>query len=410
MFEEYQEHDKLEPLIIQSTLVSTGEITIDKPPPVTKKDDQFLLFFFLGTISSLGPSFVFSAIDAFIVMTNDMNLPTNLSRSYNIPCSLVALLMCFIKLKKPHIWVPIVVVLLTLCLVTYPIMLFSELSMDGLVIGSLSVMIVIGILSGTLFGFPFAIAPQFGPKSTAAISNGAGVIGVISIIIRAISKAILSDDKVEISATIYLITGILFFVISFIVIIYKFREPIIYEALNPNMNQKLTTFKEAWNIIKVVWPYLISCALHLFLGLTLFPGYVLQVRQFEALGTWTTVLIIAIGDIGGYIGRCFLYCYQPKSGFWGWFPSIYRQLYFAVFMLSRQRVIDVPEPLWTILWMIPYSLCGGYFISFPPIFGTNHPDLTYEQRIDSGFIFGFAGYFGVFAAMGVTFLLPKPIL
>ena len=90
-------------------------------------------------------------------------------------------------------------------------------------------------------------------------------------------------------------------------------------------------------------------------------------------------------------------------------PIVCRIIFFAIFMLSIQCVINVGEPYWTICWQIPFALTNGYSGTVSIIYGSNNEKCSMEQRRLASFLMTFAINAGILIAMFLTYAMPAGI-
>ena len=148
--------------------------------------------------------------------------------------------------------------------------------------------------------------------------------------------------------------------------------------------------------------------LNFIITLTLFPGYTTDIRQGK-LNDWAFVLVTTVFCIFDWVGRYLPAVKLFPSRKYAWIPIIARLVFFIIFMLSIQCVIDVGEPYWTICWQIPFALTNGYSGTVSIIYGSNNEKCSMEQKKQASFLMTFAINAGILIAMFLTYAMPAGV-
>ena len=372
---------------------------------IDKNNQEKLLFFLLGNAALLAYNIIINAVDIYasILNKNSDYVGTLLNRTYNIPNSLTALLLCFIKPKNLKITLIISLSSVIILTCILPIFILVDMSYNAVLYGSLVIIGAVAVFSSITFSSSFSFAAQYGDGSVPYVSSGNGLCGVIAAGMRLITKAI--KDSAEINSVyFFLASAIYLFTLIFFLI--KAKKPHISPKLTfiPSQDSQKNTKK----VIAAIWPQWISVFICFCITLSLFPGYMMGCKSnFE---NWTPIIITTIFCIFDWVGRSipsFLPPFPPLK--FSWIPIALRLLFYPIFILSIQRVINVGDPWWTFSWDVIFALSNGYFGTVCMIYGNGHPSLnTPEDKQFAGFLMPFAVNAGILAAMGLTLAMPKP--
>ena len=85
------------------------------------------LFFWLGNASLLAYNIAINAIDIYVDLTNDSGVGNDLNRAYNFPCSIMALILCFVTIKNQKFMFIFSLFALFLILCIMPILLLVKM-------------------------------------------------------------------------------------------------------------------------------------------------------------------------------------------------------------------------------------------------------------------------------------------
>ncbi|KAH0789874.1 Nucleoside transporter family protein [Histomonas meleagridis] len=366
------------------------------------------LFFLLGNASLLAFNIIINAIDIYIRLTNNNNIGAVLNRFYNIPCSLTSLALCIIKPKNFKLVLIIALTALSLLLVGMPLAILIKMSDSAVYWMTMILSSFVGIFSACIFSSSYSIATQVSPQSTGYISSGNGCCGVIAAVLRIVTKAAFNKESLEtISSAIYFFLADAIIIGTLIYLIKKLQDPLIAAKMaQPSKEEATPLFsKSTLNTIKIIWPLWLSEFCNYMITLSLFPGYVSQTKDIK---TWTPVIVTSIFCVFDWVGRYLPAKFLWPSQKWAWIPILFRLLSYPIFMLSLQGVINLGEPYWTFLWMIPFATSNGYFGTVVLIHGSNHSLLTNDEKRFAGLLMSFAVNAGILMATIVSFGIPTP--
>ena len=377
-----------------------------------KKSSYPLLFILLGNSGLLFFNLVINAIDIYIIVTKDNLIGTRLSQAYNIPCSTMALILCFFKPRNLKVIIILSSLVLIALLCVLPMFLLLNCSSEVTFYCTLSIAGVCGVASQALFASSFSLASQFGGSSVGYVSNGNGLCGVLAAVLRVITKAaFMKESQLKISSAAYFFFGAGLILLSLIVFIYHLiKKNEVHEACTiTNVEKPPSIFsRHTIDVIKVIWPLWLAQFANFLITLTLFPGYVSSTHQTEKLGDWTPLFVTGIFCIFDWIGRS-----APNWKIWpaerySWIPIALRLLFFPIFILTLQNVIKNVEPMWTFLWDIVFALSNGYFGTVVMIYGNSQGSLNNDDKKFAAFLMSFAINAGIFLAMFLALALPTP--
>lgn len=376
--------------------------------PEGEKKSENWLFFWLGDASLLAWNMVLNAIDIYAKLLPGRDMGVQLSRAYNIPCSITALILCFFKPSNYYVSLIISLSGIILSMIVGPILFCIDLSEDSLYWGTLITIGILSVFSSLTFSNTFSFATQYGETASASASSGNGCCGVIAGLVRIITKGAFNKESQTIQTSVsYFVIAIIIIALTLIYFILKSRNPAIKASLHAKSEKKEKMCSmELWHTFKVMWIQWASVAFNFFITLMLFPGYTSRAKESKAIGDWTYVIITFIFCIFDWVGR-----YLPAKVMWppmkyAWIPIICRLLFFLIFMISIERIVNVGDPYWTIAWQIPFALSNGYFGTVNLVYGSNHDKLTTEGKAVAGLLISFAVNFGILLAMIFTFALP----
>jgi equilibrative nucleoside transporter 1/2/3 len=188
------------------------------------------------------------------------------------------------------------------------------------------------------------------------------------------------------------------------------RERELSEKLHPPLKNRSLFAGGIRATFEVIWPIWLACCLNFMVTLSMFPGYFSQLPQKKPWFTWTPVVITALFCVFDWVGRYMPTKFLWPSEKWAWAPVYVRLLFFVVFMISLQNVVDLGEPYWTFLWMIPFAITNGFIGTITAVYGSNHSRLNEEQRTTAGFFMSLAINVGILCAMALTYAIPTPSL
>lgn len=375
-----------------------------------KKTYHFLYFLF-GNASLLAFNIIINAIDIYLTLTKRSDIAVMLNRFYNIPSSLIALVLCFWKPRnlKIYMWISLLVSALVLCCL--PIFILVEMKDSIVYWGSMVMVILAGVFGSSILSIMYATAAQFSPDHAAYASSGCGCCGVVASALRIITKAAVPNPtprQNQITSTIYFFLAALILILTIVYYTWVLKKDQYFaQNINPSETSTTSVFTKATaEVVKVIWPIWLSDFVNFLITLTLFPGYMTQLPQKKPWGTWVPVVVTTVFCIFDWVGR-----YLPSRFIWPsekycWIPIYTRLLFFLIFMLSIQDVVDLGEPYWTFLWSIPFAVTNGYMSTVVMIFGSNHSALDTDQRRTAGFLMSFANTGGILAAMFLTYAMP----
>lgn len=273
---------------------------------------------------------------------------------------------------------------------------------------------ITGIASSILFGTIFGLAALFPPKYSTAIMSGNGVAGVLSSLLRIITKVSEPDNEKG-----YQISGIIFFVLAAGVILICIVSYFVlmnlpvtqfyvrqYQTakdtgeaerlINSSAPQEVSTsvvLKKVWKESVLVWSAF-------FVTLALFPGITSLITPTTSISSaWFGILMVATFTVGDFIGRTLPKWFVAFSVRSLWLPTILRFSFFVLFPLCVKRYINADAV--SFILMAVFAISNGYMGTLAMMFGPTNADSHEKEK--AGLIMSFALNFGIFC--GVHFAL-----
>ncbi|EAX92073.1 Nucleoside transporter family protein [Trichomonas vaginalis G3] len=373
-------------------------------------DPQGALFFWLGNASLLVYNVVINAIDIYIHLSHRKSVGNDLARAYNFPCSLIALVLCFIKIPNQKILFIISLLVLFFDLLAFPLLIIIPMSESVVYWGTIAAITVSGVFSSIIMSGSFAVSTQFADETAGFISAGNGLCGILAAVARIITKGLFSSEsQLKISSIVYFALAALTILGTLIFFILKLRNPDISNRFIFNSYQKENTafISQIFTTLKSIWLLWIAEALTYFITLIIFPGYVCSGPE-GPLKSWTPVLITTVFCIFDFIGRFVASKFIWPSLNMSPLASVFRIIFIPLEIISIQKIVNFREPWFTLALQIPFALTNGYVGTILMIYGSNHPDLDSEKKKLAGYLMTFAINVGIIIAMFLTFILPKP--
>ena len=375
-----------------------------------KRSTQAWLFFWLGNACLLAYNIAINAIDIYVVLTKNQNVGNDLNRAYNFPCSFMALILCFVTIKNYKAMFVISHLILIAIMCILPILLIVQMNGDVVYWVTIILFGISGIFSSCIMSAAFSVSTKFSEQSSTYISSGNGFCGVLAGLLRVITKAAFSSDKMEkISSSLYFFLAALILLGTLIFFLYKMRDSEVSKKFERTEGENAGSIKlsDIWSTMKVIWPLWLSEALDFMITLTIFPGYVCATTG-GLFKSWNSVIITNVFNAFDWIGRSLPSLFIWPSLKYAAYPMWGRLIFFPLEILSLQNIVNMGEPWFTVFMQIPFALTNGYFGTVCMIYGSNHPNLTAEQKAVSGFLMTFAINAGILLAMGFTYAMPIP--
>ncbi|OHT03568.1 Nucleoside transporter family protein [Tritrichomonas foetus] len=367
-----------------------------------------ILFFFLGNASLLAYNIAINAIDVFSPLFEELNINigADISRAYNIPSSIMSFLLIFFKPTNLRISIStgLIILILVMCIMPALFAHVNNISTNALYWSTVILLGITGVFSSLVFSSTYAFASQSGESAGAAVSSGNGACGVIAAALRIITKLALSK-KSDISSIIYYsVTAVILVCTLIYFLIISHKNETVKSHLVTQKSQSMCS-KELFHTISIIWVEWTSVALNFVITLILFPGYTTDIRQGK-LKDWAFVLVTTVFCIFDWVGRYLPAVKMIPARKFAWIPVTCRLIFFLIFMVSIQGVVNLGEPYWTICWQMPFALTNGYCGTVSLIYGSNHEQCSMEQRKQASFLISFAINAGILLAMFLTYVMP----
>jgi equilibrative nucleoside transporter 1/2/3 len=399
-----------QPMGKRGALLSHPELDFrsGKQPPDSNR--YRLLYFLLGNASLLAFNIIINAIDIYLTLTNRSDIGTQLNRFYNIPSAVTALILCFAKPGNLGVFLLIMLLLTCVELIVLPLFILVPMSENAIYYGTLVFAGLAGLSGASILSSSLSSSAQFSPRHAAFVSSGNGCCGVLAAVLRIVTKAA-GSSAAKTSSSVYFFLAaaiILGTAIYFLFMLTRDRE--LSEKLRrPSEDEGLFTGGLAATF-KVIWPIWVACCVNFMVTLSMFPGYLSELPHRKPWLTWTPVVITALFCVFDWVGRYIPNKFMWPSEKWAWAPVYSRLLFFVIFMISLQNVVDLGEPYWTFLWMIPFAITNGFIGTISAVYGSNHSQLNEDQKQTAGFFMGLAINVGILCAIALTYAIPAPTL
>ena len=370
-----------------------------------------LLFFLLGNASLLAFNVIINAVDIYTALTGKTGtaIGNDLNRSYNIPCSITAFLLCFVKPRNLKVTLLAGLSVVTILLCILPIFMLVEMDQNTIYWATVVCIALVGCCSSINFSTSFSFAFHYSDSSVPYVSSGNGCCGVIAATMRLITKGIKDTPLLN---SIYFFLSAAIYIFTIIYLIMKTRQPHIQkklyiEKVETTEGEVKANYKA---VFKAIWPLWLSVFTNFLVTLTLYPGYMVGTWTPASMGTWGSIIITTIFCVFDWVGRAIPSYIPPFPSYkWSWVPVALRLLFFPIFILSIQRIVNLGDPWWTFVWDIVFAVSNGYAGTINIIHGNNHPEIkTSEDKQLAGFCMPFAVNAGIFVAMFLSMAMPVP--
>jgi equilibrative nucleoside transporter 1/2/3 len=331
-----------------------------------------------------------------------------LNRCYNIPSSIMALLLCFVKPKRIDRFLIINLGLTVLELCALPIFILVPMSENAAFYGTLVLVGCTGVSGASILSSAFSTAAVFGPQHATYTSSGNGCCGVVASLLRIITKASVTREKDEkLFSSLYFFLAAAVILVTLVYLIIKLKRD---QALRDHINPRPGGSVYSGNIlrtVRVIWVIWLGDFVDFLITLTLFPGYVTQAPVRKPWCTWTPVVVTTVFCIFDWVGRWLPAKILWPTEKWVGFIVYVRLIFFPIFMISLEKVLDLGEPYWTFLWMVSFATTNGYVGTVSVVHGSNHSKLDEDEKRTAGFLMNFAVNGGILGAMFLTFAMPQ---
>jgi equilibrative nucleoside transporter 1/2/3 len=383
----------------------------------SESDKQFsdatrhqLLYFLLGNASLLAFNIIINAIDIYQDLTKRTDIGTQLNRFYNIPSAITALVLCFVKPRNLGRFIIALLFLTCMELIVLPLFILIPMAEGVVYYGTLLLASLTGVCGAGILSSSLSSSAQFSPRHAAFVSSGNGCCGVIAAVLRIVTKAAGSSAAKTWSSVYFFLAAVIILGTAVYFLVALSRDSDLSEKLRPPPKGDSLFTGEVLTTFKAIWPIWTACCLNFMVTLSMFPGYVCELPQKRPWLTWTPVVITAVFCAFDWVGRYMPSKWMWPSEKWAWAPVYTRLLFFVIFMISLQNVVDLGEPYWTFLWMIPFAITNGFIGTITAVYGSNHSKLNEDQRQTAGFFMCLAINVGILCAMALTYAIPQPKL
>jgi len=279
---------------------------------------------------------------------------------------------------------------------------------------------ITGIATSILFGTVFGLAAIFPPRYSTAVMSGNGVAGVLSSLLRIITKASVPNTPSgqQTSGILFFALGasvMLICIVSYFVLI---RLPIAQYYSKSATKTEVTETDRLINVagwrseevqpvsvrivFKKVWKEALTVWAVFFSTLALFPGItsLIAPNSHSIDADWFGIVLVAIFTFGDFIGRTlpkWFVIFSPRTL---WIPTAIRFVFFVLFPLCIKPLVFHIDAV-VYIFMAVFALTNGYCGTLAMMFGPASAD-AHEKEV-AGIIMSFA--LGIGILCGVHFAL-----
>jgi equilibrative nucleoside transporter 1/2/3 len=391
--------DDLASPLLESVEIGEGPPT--EPIHIDHEPNHENLFFLLGTASFMGFDTICNAIDIFRDISGRPDIATTLTRAYNFPCATISL---FLLLFRPrNLRVTILVSLSFLVLTTSLFTALVTVSPERELTMILILAAVSGFFSSILYSTTSSFLSQFTMSADILNANGIGCSGVLACGIRIMTKAAFTEESEKSMGSVSyfclnaaIILGILIYAVC------KLRQECLSEKLELPKGGAVAMFpRTTLEIVKVIWPQWCAVFLDYAITLSMYPGFLTDVKEVPEIGDWTPVIVTTLHCVFDWLGR-----HLPTRYRWfskkTWMLIGTRVFFYPIFVLSIRGIVDLGDPMWTFVWLIPFAFTHGYVGTVSMAHGSNPDGMEDQIKESAALLMSLAVGLGTLAGMGLT--------
>eukprot|EP01107_Rhizomastix_libera_P002220 TRINITY_DN13928_c0_g1_i1.p2 TRINITY_DN13928_c0_g1~~TRINITY_DN13928_c0_g1_i1.p2 ORF type:complete len:464 (-),score=124.90 TRINITY_DN13928_c0_g1_i1:1527-2882(-) len=377
---------------------------------------SYAIFVLLGVGVLLPWNAFIMAIDYFLVIYQDKEFAFIMTLAYNyFGVAFLLLSIFFASRFSFNLRMHLFLLLDLLCLLIVPISAVALSSTPSKYITYLCVGLC-GAASAVLSGTTFGLAAIVHFKNITALMVGQGIAGIISSLIRIITKASLPATKDG-----YLTSGIIFFSISGLIIVMCMIGYYVLDRLPETraaiarsrtstesamlLGAEKATKVNPLVVLKKIWVDTFAVFMVFFVTLTLFPGLTnLITSTHKSLGDWFGVINTSVFIIAEFIGRSMPQYQSLRFGRkYLWLQSLIRLVFFPLLYMSICRVFN--SDFYAYVTMFLFALSNGYTSTMAMSVG---PELVPQKEKEmAGIIMSFFLNFSILLAAHFGLLLSK---
>lgn len=212
-----------------------------------------------------------------------------------------------------------------------------------------------------MFGSSMGFSGLFGEKTSAMANTGVALGGLITSILRMISKFILKGKS---QGWFYLAFSVIMNT-SAAIGFHLFNQTEICKErikLAQTSNDFLFRIRRIKNVFLKIWVIVLVALMNMAITLCFFPGYAFYVGDNHKLGDWYMTIIIFSFMIGDFVGRLIARWISWPSAKYVWVPHVCRLSFILLYVLPIENVIPaLKDDIFIDIVTFFLALTGGYF-------------------------------------------------
>ena len=387
----FYENNKTEKNVVSERSVPQDE------PEISKLTEAF--FMLIGTNVLFAYNTFINGLDFFDQLFPGKDVPTNITRAYNIAASLAYFVsLPFIErftLSQRFYFSSIgisVVMIFTF--------IYSNIKPIYEVV--LGASIFCALFSGVLFGTSMGYAGLFGVNCSSMATTGLALGGLITSIVRILSKFMKGGE-----GWFYFGVCVVFNVGACISFTFFQRTDLAKEKcanshVSTDFCERMTRVKD---VIGKVYPYFLEAFLCMAITLTLFPGYACKIPSKHGLSdSWVTTIVTSSYMVGDFFGRLGTRWFSFPSAKNLWIPHVCRLIFFPIYILAIKGIVG-SDDIWIYFVSLFLALSGGYWLALCITYTAKEETLN-EDEVELGvFLTTLALNIGIFVGSWLTYAM-----
>lgn len=377
----------------------------EKTDELINNDDtipsQSFLFFMLGMCSTLGYFIFINGSDIFVKVFDDNKVVSSISRSFYFVYFVCHMFLgLFNYFVIPTFLIKfglfgLILVIPCICITTY----YASKSVKWILL------ILVGIcggLSSMITNGSRWVLEQFENHENKYYLIGMSCCGIFASGLRLFIKSS-SHNSEKSDSGIYFGFSCFAYLLTTAILYFKLMIQEIKERFDVKKQDYMIYSREYWDLFKDTYKSYIFIFINYCLTFAIFPGYIIQIRNYENYGNWVKTISIVIFCVFDFLGgELVKKIHLPEKI--SQILVLTRFLFLPIFIISIQGIVYLGDPFWGFFWVIPFGLSNSYlggnlslFISLDP----NHSRNSKKKVINLIFM---VRIFGIFIGTCLTFL------
>lgn len=219
------------------------------------------------------------------------------------------------------------------------------------------------LTQSVMFGSSMGFAGLFGDKTSAMANTGVAIGGLVTSILRMISKAAW-PNSLKSQGWFYLFWPLAMNFGTVLAFHLFQRTDVCQERMKlaKTSNDFFIRLKRIKGVFMKIWVIVIVALMNMAITLTFFPGYCFQVGDHHNLGDWYITVILfcfMVGDVAGRLIARWALWPAPK---YLWIPHVCRLLFIPLYVLPIENVIKpLKDDIYVDILTFILAVTGGYF-------------------------------------------------